>query len=122
MKSRENLLSAWAVLLGIIVAIILGISQKTLLKEDTIWIYAVLAVLGVIIGLASVRDDYKDATTFLMATVSLVIVSYMGNTALKTVGNVGDFIGVVLNALLVMFIPATIIVSIKTVFSVASLK
>ncbi|MBS3091945.1 hypothetical protein J4466_00845 [Candidatus Pacearchaeota archaeon] len=68
------------------------------------------------------RDDYKDATTFLMATVSLVIVSYMGNTALKTVGNVGDFIGVVLNALLVMFIPATIIVSIKTVFSVASLK
>ncbi|MBI2628576.1 hypothetical protein HYW74_00650 [Candidatus Pacearchaeota archaeon] len=122
MKSRENLLSAWAVLLGIIVAIILGISQKTLLKEDTIWIYAVLAVLGVIIGLASVRDDYKDATTFLMATVSLVIVSYMGNTALKTVGNVGDFIAVVLNALLVMFIPATIIVSIKTVFSVASLK
>ena len=122
MKSRENLLSAWAVLLGIIVAIILGISQKTLLKEDTIWIYAVLAVLGVIIGLASVRDDYKDATSFLMATVSLVIVSYMGNTALKTVGNVGDFIGVVLNALLVMFIPATIIVSIKTVFSVASLK
>lgn len=122
MKSRENLLSAWAVLLGIIVAIILGISQKTLLKEDTIWIYAVLAVLGLIIGMASFRGDYSNTTTFLMATVSLVIVSYMGNTALKTVGNVGEFIAVVLNALLVMFIPATIIVSIKTVFSIASLK
>ena len=122
MKSRENLLSAWAVLIGVIVAIILGIFQNTLLSEDTVWIYAILAVLGIIIGIASFRGDYSDATTFLMATVSLVIVSYMGNTALKTVGDVGMTISIVLNALLVMFIPATIIVAVKAVFSVASLK
>ena len=46
----------------------------------------------------------------------------MGQDNLILVGNVGIKIVVILNALLTMFIPATIIVALKTVFSVAKIN
>ncbi|MFA6023262.1 MAG: hypothetical protein WC781_04195 [Candidatus Pacearchaeota archaeon] len=119
MKSKENLISAWAVLLGVIVAIILGIFQATISSQAG-WVYALLAIIGIIVGLASVGEESKESTTFLLATMSLVIVSYMGQSTLTLVGDVGLLIGTILNGLLTMFIPATIIVALKTVFSVAS--
>ena len=54
--------------------------------------------------------------------MSLVIVSYMGRSSLALVGSVGIFIVNILDALLTLFIPATIIVALKTVFSIASFK
>lgn len=122
MKSRENLLGAWAVLLGVVIAITLGIFQKTVLIAYEPWVYVILAVIGIIVGLMSVNADSRESTTFLLATVSLVIVSSMGQERLILIGNVGLFIVTILNALLTMFIPATIIVALKTVFSVASVK
>ncbi len=121
MKSRENLIGAWAILLGVVVAIILGIFQAVLTK-NTQWIYALLALLGIIIGSATTMDDSRESITFLIAIISLVIVSYMGQTTLILVGKVGIIIVTILNALLTMFIPATIIVSLKTAFSIASFK
>lgn len=115
------MISAYAVLIGLITAIILGIFQSTFISQ-TAWIYFLLAVLGVIIGLASVGNDYRDSIAFLFATISLVIVSYMGQETLKLVGYTGNLISTTLSGLLAMFIPATIIVAIKTVFSVARVK
>ncbi len=122
MKSRENLWGAWAVLLGVIVAVAFGVFQKTVLISYNQWIYLTLAILGTIIGIVSVGNDAKESMTFLLATVSLVIVSSMGQQRLILVGDVGILIVTILNALLTMFIPATIIVALKTVFSVASVK
>ncbi|MEM4625472.1 MAG: hypothetical protein QXJ28_01770 [Candidatus Pacearchaeota archaeon] len=121
MKSKENLLSAWAVLIGVIFAIILGVFQGLMLPNSKL-IYAILAILGVIIGLASATEEQSDATTFLLATISLVIVSYMGQSALSLIENIGKITTTILNALLIMFIPATVIVALKTVFSIASFK
>ena len=82
----------------------------------------VIGFLGVIIGLMSGREDSKDSITFLLATTSLVIVSSMGQERLILVGETGLLIVTILNALVTMFIPATIIVAVKAVFSIASLK
>jgi len=122
MKSKENLIGAWAVLIGVVAAISLIIFQETVLTARNNWIYAMLAVLGVIVGLASITENSRDSVTFLLATMSLVIVSYMGRTSLSLVGSVGIFIVNILDALLTLFIPATIIVALKTVFSIASFK
>ena len=119
MKSKENLIGAWAFLFGVVVAIILGIFQATINPSNG-WVYLLLAILGIIVGLATSRENYRDSVTFLMATVSLVLVGYMGQATLALVGSIGDIISIVLNALLIMFIPATIIVALKTVFSVAT--
>ena len=122
MKSKENLTGAWAVLIGVVIAIIFGIFQETILVSYTSWIYVLLASLGVIIGFVSVSSDSKDSVTFLLATVSLVIVCSIGQEKLALIGTFGLFMGTIFNTLLIMFIPATIVVALKTVFSVANVE
>ena|SRR3989344_486408 len=121
MKSKENLLGAYAVLIGVILALTLGFFQALFAGARQNWIYISLAIIGVIIGLVSVGKESRDATTFLLASISLVIVGSMGQQVLS-VGEFGINISVILDTLLTMFIPATIVVALKTVFSVASIK
>lgn len=122
MKSKENLVGAYAVLFGVIIAVIFGIFQRFILISWTGWIYGILAIIGIFIGAISVSNDSKEATTFLLATVALVIVSSVGQERLILIGDIGLLIITILNALLTMFVPATIVVALKTVFSIASLK
>jgi len=118
-KSRENLVGAYAFLAGVILAIILGLSTPTLTKLNTIF-YIILVILGILIGYLNSGD--KDSTTFLFASISLVIVSGQGNSTLVFMSNITPVLSLlndVLRALLVLFIPATIIVALKVVFSMA---
>ena len=119
MKSKENLIGAWAVLTGVIIALIFGLFQQYVITSYKGAIYLTLAFIGVLIGLVGIRSDSSESTTSLFAIISLVIVSSMGQERLILFGEVGLVIVTILNALLTMFIPATIVVALKTVFSVA---
>lgn len=118
-KSRENLVGAYAFLVGVIFAILMGISQKFLDITYSNIPYAFLMVLGIIIGFLNIGD--RDSMTFLIASLSLVIVSGFGQSALIYVSNIPilSSLTAILAALLVMFVPATIIVALKTVFNLA---
>ena len=121
-KSKENLLGAYAFLVGVILAVIMGLLQKSITGSSASNIpYIILVILGVLVGSLNVGD--KDSMTFLFASVSLVIVSGFGQSALIYVASVPvlSSLSAILAALLVMFIPATIIVSLKTVFSIAQI-
>ena len=64
----------------------------------------------------------KDSQTFLLAGAVLVIVSRFGIDAVQgtVIGiGVGSVVTSVFAALLALFVPATIIVALKTVFSIA---
>ncbi len=117
-RSRENLLGAWAFLGGVVLALLVGIFAGR--SIDPI-IPGILAVLGIVVGYFVAE---KDVQTFLLASVSLVIVSYAGvsglilNAAVLGINIKGYVLGI-LGALLTLFVPATIIVAIKTVFSLA---
>ncbi len=115
-RSQENLIGAWAFFVGVIFAVILGIFQSELGTHIN-WIYVLLAIIGLIVGLLNVGD--KDVDKFLLASVSLVVVSYMGQDSLRVASRIGLMIGTMLLALLVMFIPATIIVALKAVFAIS---
>ncbi|MDD2445035.1 MAG: hypothetical protein PHX15_00775 [Candidatus Nanoarchaeia archaeon] len=118
-KSRENLIGAYAFLAGVILAVILGLFDKALSGMYTI-IYTTLVILGLIVGFLNTGD--KDTKTFLFASVSLIIVGGLGNNTLIFMSNLSPVLATLKNissALLVLFIPATIIVVIKTVFSIA---
>jgi len=118
LKSRENLIGAWAFFIGIVLAIAVGIFVRA--KTDPL-ILGILALLGIVVGFFVSQNDVK---TFLFASVSLVIVSFAGiqgvvlDAAIRGV-EIGKMVSSVLAALLVLFVPATIVVSIKTVFSIA---
>jgi hypothetical protein len=118
MRARENLIGAWAFFIGIILAIIVGIVAGSRTNH---WILAILIVLGIIIGYFV---SEKDVQTFLFASVSLVIVSWAALNSLvlnqAIVGiDVGQIFSTILGALIMLFTPATIMVALKTVFSIA---
>ena len=120
MKSKENLIGAWAFLVGVILAIIIGLFQTNIHSISSLF-YIILVILGVLVGLLNVAD--RDLNTFLIASVALVIVSGLGNNTLIFVANISPILSSlsnVLSALLVMFIPATIIVALKVVFAISS--
>jgi len=126
LKSRENSFGAWAFLVGVIIAVLIGISAASFLPLDSITryslqIYAVLVVIGIIIGF-SISVSGKDSQVFLIAGAIIVIVSRFGMESVigSLIGiGVGDIVTSTFAALLALFVPVTIIVAIKTLFSVA---
>jgi hypothetical protein len=118
-KSKENLMGAYAFLIGVVLSVILGLFHETLRSALGVF-YLVLVILGLFVGFLNVGD--KDSNTFLLASLALVIVSGMGNDTLIFISNLSPILSAlsnVLTALLVLFIPATIIVALKTVFAIA---
>ncbi|MEI6058326.1 MAG: hypothetical protein WCP89_01000 [archaeon] len=118
-RSRENLVGAYAFLVGIILAIILGLFQEYMGTAMTLP-YAILVILGIVIGFLNVGDD--DSNTFLLASLALVIVAGLGNNTIIFISNISPVLSSlsrILSSLLVLFIPATIIVAMKTVFAIA---
>lgn len=117
-RSRENLIGAWAFLIGIVLAIGIGIVAG---KGINPLILSFLAILGIIVGYTVAE---KDSQTFLLASVSLVLVSFAGIQGLVLSAaiagiNIGSILSSVLGTLIVLFVPATIMVALKTVFSIA---
>lgn len=123
-KSKENSLGAWAFLVGVILAVVIGISASLIpipaLTTYSAQIYGILLILGLVVGFVNVTG--KDSQTFMMAGAVLVIVSKFGMESVtgSLIGiGVGETVASVFAALLVLFVPATIVVALKTVFSIA---
>lgn len=106
-KKKDNVLGAWAFLIGVIIAVIFGFVAVQA------WLPWVLVIIGIIIGLLNIAD--VEAQPFLIAGAILVIVSSFGGTVFGPI----EFLGAILNNLLMLFVPATVIVALKTVFSIA---
>ena len=120
-RSKENLGGARAFLIGVVLAIVAGVLGASYLQELYPPILGVLVILGIALGFIRVLPD--DVNKFLLASVSLVIVSYAGSEAIRNVEflsiNIGNIVSSTLVALLVLLVPATIIVAIKSLFSIS---
>jgi hypothetical protein len=123
--SKENSIGAWAFLIGVVLAVVIGLSASSFLSVKAITeyspqIYGILVLLGIFVGFMNVGG--KDSQTFMLAGAVLVIVSKFGMESV-----IGSFIGIgvgeivtsIFAALLALFVPATIIVALKTVFNIA---
>lgn len=125
-RSQENSFGAWAFLVGVILAIVIGISTSSFLSIESITsysaqIYAILVLIGIIVGF-SIKMSGKESETFLIAGAILVIISHFGKESVtgSLIGiGIGDTVASTFSALLALFVPATIIVALKRVFSVA---
>lgn len=120
-RARENIWGAWAFLAGIILSVLVGLFAGDKINPLILWI---LIGLGLVVGYFV---SEKDARTFLMASVSLAVVSYVGisgmvlNAAISGV-EIGRVISSILGTLLMLFVPATIVVALKSVFSISIIK
>lgn len=124
-KSRENSIGAWAFLIAVIFAVVIGLVISLIpvasLTKYSSFVYLILVILGLIVG-ASINVTGRDSQTFLITGAIIVIVSRFGMesaiSSLIGIG-VGDIVTTSFAALLALFIPATIIVALKTVFGLA---
>lgn len=123
-RARENTLGAWAFLIGVILAVIIGLSASfisiPLVTKYNAQIYGILFVLGLIVGSMNIAS--KDSPTFMLASAIVVIVSKFGMEGVtgSLIGiQIGDMMTSIFGALLAIFVPATIIVALKSVFSIA---
>ena len=120
-RAKENLLGAYAFLVGVVLAVIIGLFNEPLQSSGGLF-YSALVIIGLVVGFMNVGD--KDSSTFLLASLSLVIVGALGMEPLKYIALnnfVVDTLRNVLGSLLVLFVPATIIVALKTVFAMAKI-
>jgi len=106
--AKKNVVGSWAFLIGVVLAVILG-----LVGRPNAAMVFILVLLGLIVGLLNIAD--KEVSPFLMAATVLIIASAFGQGAVSGV----PVLGSVLQALLTLFVPATIIVAIKHVFVLA---
>lgn len=113
-KGKGNLLGAWAFLIGLILAIVFGIFREAALTDLTITIITIiLFVIGIVVGLMNIAN--KEVMPFLAVGTVLVIVSAFGAAVMSTIPVVSRM----LDALLIIFVPATIIVAMKAAFLMA---
>lgn len=109
-KNKGNLIGSWAFLIGVIIAIILGLVGSGMISQAVL---TVLVVIGLIVGLLNIADE--EATPFLLSGAVLIIAGSLGGSALSAISSLDR----ILDALLAIFVPATIIVAVKNVFSLA---
>jgi hypothetical protein len=125
-KSKENSLGAWAFLVGVVLALVVGISSVLIpvsfIVKHNMAVYAILVLLGLLVGFLNVTG--RESQTFMIAGAVLVVVSKFGMDSVtgSLIGlSIGTAVSSVFTALLVMFVPATIVVALKSVFSIAQI-
>ena len=112
-KKLGNTIGAWAFLIGVLLAVLVGFFGDYLISLVGNGFYVVLVVAGLLVVFFNVAA--RETNSFLLASVSLVIVGYMGQPVLGVV----SYVGSVLTSLLVLFVPATVVVALKSVFTLA---
>lgn len=118
-------MGAWAFLIAVILAVIIGLSTRLLpipaLTKYNSFIYLILVILGIVVG-TSINTSGRDSQTFLITGAIIVLVSKFGMesviSSLIGIGG-GDTASSIFASLLALFVPATIIVALKTVFGMA---
>jgi len=100
----------YAFLGGVIVAVLAGFISGN-------WIFPVLTILGLIVGLLNVTAT--EVQSFLLASVSLVIISALGADKIEGLPEVGETLGRIYTALLAFVSPAAIVVALKSLLGMA---
>jgi len=111
--AKSNMFGGWAFLIGVVLAVIVGAWQGVTLSSTMQYI---LVILGLLIGLLNIAD--KETTPFLMSGAVLIIASIASSLGGDVMKNI-MFLPGIFNALLSVFVPATIIVAIKNAFGLA---
>ena len=119
LKSHENSVGAWSFLSGVVLALIIGLFTTLMpipaLIDYSAHIYGILVILGLVVGF--MISTGKDSQTFLIAGAIMIIAGKFGMESISgsLIGiGLGDTITSIFSALLALFIPATIIVALKT--------
>ncbi len=107
---NKNIIGSWAFLIGVIIAIIVGLVGPVATNQIVI---SILVILGLIVGFLNITS--KEVMNFLIVGAVLVIVSAFGRNVLSIIPAIAS----VLDAILALVVPAMVVVALKAVFALA---
>jgi Na+-transporting NADH:ubiquinone oxidoreductase subunit NqrB len=111
--SKANLLGSWSFLVGVVLAVLLGLGFTGTYQVTMLW---VVFLLGLVVGLLNIASD--EVSAFLTSGTVLVLISFLG-VQVGVFDEVAPVISNVLKGILTLFVPATIIVALRAVFVLA---
>lgn len=114
-------IGGWAFILGVIIAIIAGIAS-TQVAGYAQWILLVLVILGLVVGFLNIKD--KEVTGFLIAAIALIAVGTATQLTVidKAIPTLGTILNVIVTNIAVFVTPAALVVALKEVYNIASVK
>ena len=115
--SSVQAIGSWAFLLGVGVAILTGLVSPDNTNSTVV---SFLVLLGIVVGFLNIST--REANSFLLASAILVFVSGLGITVFNEVETIGVYMASVLAKITVFVVPATIVVALKSIFSLAKNK
>lgn len=110
MKMEE--IGSYAFIAGILIAVI-----ASFVTLDAALVTGALVVVGIIVGLINVTE--KETKEFLMAAVSIVVVSYLAGTGFTAVPTIGIYLQKITMGIMTIVTPAVIIVALKQIYAMA---
>ncbi len=103
---------SWSFIFGFCIAVVSAFFGSS----DAI--VSVLVMLGIIVGLLNITGE--KAITFLLTTAAMVVISSMGTPVTASV--FGGLFGRMLNNLIIFIIPASMIVGLRAILTLAYKK
>ena len=112
-RDTAHLVGSWSFLVGLVLAVLLGLGFTGAYQGQMLW---AVFLLGIVVGLLNI--SVKEASGFLMSGTVLVLVSFLG-VQVGVFESVAPAIANILRGILTLFVPATIIVALRAVFTEA---
>lgn len=100
----QGKMGRWAFIIGLIIAVLLGFVSFT-------YASLILVILGIIVGFLNVSE--KEATSYLIAVIALMVVGIAGLQALSVLGSLYTWIQTVLTSFIIFVAASAVIVAIK---------
>ncbi|MBI1936409.1 hypothetical protein HYS31_08305 [Candidatus Woesearchaeota archaeon] len=116
----EKQIGNYSFIVGVIIAVVLGIASSRLPSNAASWLLSILIVLGLLVGLLNVSG--KETKEFLWVTVALVVVAFAGSAQVNLWSDVeliGEFLKGVFDSILAFVVPASVVVALKDVWELA---
>ncbi len=108
-----NLIGKGSFLVGIFLAMVLGLGFSGAYQKEVLW---TVFLLGIVVGILNITVE--EIYGFLAGGTVLVLLSFLG-IQVGIFDMVAPVITNILKGILTLFVPATMIVAIKTVFAYA---
>lgn len=108
----------YSFIVGVIIAIVLGIFSAWIKGAAADVLVSLLVLLGLVVGFLNVAG--KESQEFLIVGVILVLVAYVGGAAnLAKVMYIGVYLAAIFNYIMAFVAPAIIVAGLKDVWRLA---
>ncbi len=113
----EQKIGHYSFIIGVIIAVVLGLFSTQLGVQTAGWLASLLVVLGLIVGFLNISG--KQTKDFMFVATVLIIAAFVGNGTgtLAGVEAIGPYLAGVFSQIVAFVVPAVIVVGLKQVWS-----